>query len=39
MSRSPTSATTYEDICVRLSEMLDVTNCTLSVIKSAEAEV
>ena len=33
------AATTYEDICVRLSEMLDVTNCTLSVIKSAEAEV
>ncbi|MER2080634.1 MAG: pitrilysin family protein [Ruminococcus sp.] len=33
------AATTYEDICVRLSEMLDVTNCTLSVIKSTEAEV
>ena len=33
------AATTYQDICVRLSEMLDVTNCTLSVIKSAEAEV
>ena len=28
------AATTYQDICVRLSEMLDVTNCTLSVIKS-----
>ena len=31
--------TTFEEVVSRLSDMLDVCNCTLSVVKSAEKEV
>lgn len=33
------SKTTFDDVSKRLSEMLDVNNCTLSVVKQAENEV
>ncbi|SCX24429.1 Predicted Zn-dependent peptidase [Ruminococcaceae bacterium P7] len=33
------TGTSFEDVSERLSEMLDVTNCTLSVVKSPDAEV
>ena len=30
------AATTFDDVCNRLNEMLDVNNCTLSVVTQAE---